>query len=85
MRKNTPATPLLALLRALENDERRDEFARLAGTSRLYLYQLATCKRQSCRTPLAIAIAKASDAMAKRYGTPKIDVATLGTMCPIPE
>ena len=47
---------------------------------------------QSCNAPsrmfvprakndAAIAIAKASEAMAKRYGTPKIDVATLGTMC----
>lgn len=84
MRKNEPMTPLLALLRALENDAKRDEFAKLAGTSRYYLYQLATCKRKSCRTTLAMGIAAASEAMAKKYGTPTVDVTTLGTMCAIP-
>ncbi len=84
MRNNEPKTPLLALLRALENDERRDEFAQLAGTSRLYLYQLASCKRKSCRTDLAMRIAAASETVAKKYGTPAIDVATLGTMCALP-
>lgn len=75
------ATPLLEVLRALETDERRDEFATAAGTSRGYLYQLAGCHNKSCRSSLAQAIADASVEMGLQYGTPVITVRELATMC----
>lgn len=84
MLKTAPKTPLLAILRALENDERRNEFAALAGTSRLYLYQLAGCHNRSCRSSLALAIAQASEEMDRRYGCGTVDMQTLATMCPLP-
>lgn len=84
-RTSPPTTPLLAILRALENDERRDEFAQLAGTSTAYLYQLATCRTQACRSPLAKGIADASVLMAKKYKTPRITMDVIATMCPAPE
>lgn len=82
-RHNQPKTPLLAVLRQLETLERRDEFAALAGTSRLYLYQLAICSRRSCRTDLANRIADASVVMAKKYGTPVLTTEGLGSMCAV--
>lgn len=82
MLKTDPKTPLLAILRALATDERRDEFAALAGTSRMYLYQLAGCHNKSCRSLLAQDIADASVKMAKRYGSPVISVRELASMCP---
>lgn len=81
MKNETPTTPLLGLLRALETDERRQEFAALCNTSVLYLYQLAGCHRVSCRAQKALAIAQASEQMALTYGTPTIDMQTLATMC----
>ena len=84
MPKTEAATPLLLILRALENDARRDEFAALAGTSRMYLYQLAGCHNQSCRSRLAQAIEDASVKMAEKYGSPKITTRELATMCPLP-
>ena len=76
-----PATPLLALLRQLETADRRQEFADLAGTSPAYLYQLATCQRGACRSPLAKGIADASVVMRRRYGTAAITMETLAGMC----
>lgn len=81
MRKNHPQTPLLELLRQLENDAKRDEFATLCGTSRGYLYQLSICGRRSCRVDLAQRIADASVQIAAKYGTPTITVQVLATMC----
>lgn len=78
-----PTTPLLAILRQLGSDDRRDEFARIAGTSSAYLYQLAGCKRGSCRARLAKGIADASVEMHARYGTDTITVDALATMCPL--
>jgi hypothetical protein len=83
-RKNSPQTPLLAILRALESDERRDEFAKLAGTSTSYLYQLGTCNRDACRSRLAMGIADASVKMHKKYGTPMVTMLQLATMCSAP-
>ena len=80
-RKNTPRTPLLAVLRQLETDDKRDEFAGLAGTSRLYLYQLSICSRRSCRADLAKRIADASEVMHERYGTQVLTLEGLSTMC----
>lgn len=87
MRKNLrpPTTPLLALLRDLETDDKRNEFAQLAGTTRVYLYQLAGCNTQACRSRLAKSIADAAMAMHLKYGTDPISMETLATMCPIPE
>lgn len=76
-------TPLLEILRNLGVDARRDEFALLAGTSRLYLYQLAGCYTKACRTDLALAITKASLVMHDKYQCGYIDMHTLATMCPV--
>ena len=80
-RKNQPKTPLLAVLRQLETDDKRDEFAALAGTSRLYLYQLSICSRRSCRADLAKRIADASVVMNSKYGTQVLTLEGLSTMC----
>lgn len=80
-RKNSPKTPLLAVLRQLETDDKRDEFATLAGTSRLYLYQLSICSRRSCRADLAKRIADASVVMAKKYGTQVLTLEVICSMC----
>lgn len=80
-RKNSPRTPLLAVLRQLETDDKRDEFATLAGTSRLYLYQLSICSRRSCRADLAKRIADASVVMAKKYGTQVLTLEVICSMC----
>lgn len=87
MRKHTrpPTTPLLALLRELETDDKRNEFAQLAGTTRVYLYQLAGCNTQACRSRLAKAIADAAMTMHIKYGTEPISMETLATMCLLPE
>lgn len=84
MLKTAPKTPLLAILRALETDAKRDEFAKLAGTSRLYLYQLAGCHNRSCRSSLALAIASASVVMDKKHGCGTVTMEQLACMCPTP-
>mgnify|MGYP000851800382 CR=1 FL=1 len=85
MLKTKPKTPLLAILRKLENDERRDEFAALAGTSTLYLYQLAGCHNKSCRSTLANGIADAALVMARKYGSLPITMEDLACMCQLPD
>lgn len=80
-RKAPPRTPLLNILRLLANPKRRDEFARLAGTSQNYLYQLGTCARTSCRIGLAKSIADASLVMARKYGTPVLTLEEVASMC----
>lgn len=82
-RKNPPTTPLLAILRDLENKGKREEFAKMAGTSVNYLYQLATCARQSCRVSLAKKIADASVEMSLRHGTAVITLDQVATMCAV--
>lgn len=84
MPKTDTTTPLLLILRALENDARRDEFAALAGTSRMYLYQLAGCHNRACRSSLAMGIADASLKMNEKYGSPVITMHQLASMCPMP-
>lgn len=81
MRNTPPTTPLLALLRDLGTDAKRQEFATEAGTTVAYLYQLAGCNRRSCRADLAAKIAAASVTISKKYGTPAITVEVLATMC----
>lgn len=80
-RKSPPVTPLLSLLRTLETPEQRAHFAARCGTSVNYLYQLATCKRTSCRVGLAKRIAEASSEMALLYGTPVLSLEVVSTMC----
>lgn len=80
-----PTTPLLAILRQLATDERRDEFAAKAGTSTAYLYQLAGCNRGACRTRLAKGIADASAEMNLLYGSDTITMEQLAVMCPLPQ
>jgi hypothetical protein len=82
-RKNEPAAPLLAILRDLETKGKREEFARLAGTSVNYLYQLGTCKRKSCRVSLAKQIADASVEMNLLYGTPVLTLEQVAMMCAV--
>ena len=83
MLKTAPKPPLLAILRALKTDERRNEFAAMAGTSRLYLYQLAGCHNRTCRASLALAIESASVEMDKRYGCGTVTMLDMATMCPL--
>ena len=80
-RKNQPKTPLLQVLRDLATDDKRNEFAALAGTSRLYLYQLSICSRKSCRADLAKRIADASVVIAEKYGTQVLTLEGISTMC----
>lgn len=79
----TPTTPLLAILRQLDTDARRIEFADLAETSVSYLYQLGGCNRGACRSLLAKKIAEASVVMQRRYGSDVITMEQLATMCPV--
>lgn len=76
-----PTTPLLQVLRQLATDERRQEFAALAGTSVAYLYQIAGCNRGSPRSLLAKGIADASVVMHERYGSDVLTLDTVITMC----
>jgi hypothetical protein len=80
-RHTDPKTPLLDLLRKLETDARREEFAKLAGSPVSYLYQLASCNRGACRSRLAKGIADASVKMHKKYGAPIITMEVLAIMC----
>lgn len=84
MRKNIPKTPLLKILRGLTPPQ-RTEFAKLAGTSVSYIYQLAGCNRTSCRTVLTRGLAEASVVMAKKYGTPVVTMQELAAMCDLPD
>lgn len=83
MKTSDCRTPLLAVLRQLENDERRQEFAALAGTTSNYLYQLGSCQRTSCRASKAKAIADASVQMSVMYGSDVLTVDTIATMCAV--
>lgn len=84
MRKSPPKTPLLALLRAL-TEEQRVIFAADAGTTVSYLYALAGCQRQSAGSTLALAIESASRRLAKatRGKTPVVCMQQLATMCSV--
>ena len=82
MRKSTPKTPLLALLRLL-TDEQRSEFAKDAGTTVSYLYALSGCQRRQCGSTLALAIESASKRLNKatKGKTPVVCMQQLATMC----
>ena len=78
-RSDVEPTPLLTILRQLEDDERRDEFAHLAGTSRGYLYQLSG-RHRSCNVVLARRIADASVQMNAKYGSDIVTMEQLADM-----
>lgn len=78
-RSDTTPTPLLTILRQLDNNERRDEFATLAGTSRGYLYQLSG-RFRSCNVVLARRIADASVLMHAKYGSDIVTMELLADM-----
>ena len=82
MRKSTPKTPLLALLRML-TDEQREALAADAGTKVSYLYSLASCQRRSCGSTLALAIEQASERLSKsnKGRTPVVCMQQMATMC----
>ena len=84
MRKSPPKTPLLALLRMLDDAERA-AFAADAGTTVSYLYALASCQRKSAGSTLALAIERASQRLNKKTkgSTPVVCMQQLATMCPV--
>jgi len=84
MAKNV--TPLLGALRACSVDEQY-EFARLAGTTRNYLYQLATCHRRRPNVGLAAAICEASQVLSLRTDgrVPVLTTGDIATMCSMPQ
>jgi hypothetical protein len=83
--KNT--TPLIALLRAFQDDAERTAFAEEAGTTVSYLYSLAGCHRgqRGPSAALALGIEDASVAWnEKTQGRiPKITVREIATMCAV--
>ena len=80
MKKDNP-TPLLTVLRSLTVDEQHD-LADMAGTTRNYLYQLASCDRKP-RLNLGMKIGAATRVMNKRTEgrCPVLSVQELGQMC----
>lgn len=85
MEKQTPTTPLLALLQACD-DKQRTQIATWAGTSVSYMYALASCSRKSCRSKLAAGIEDASKKMNRTTNgkTPIVTMRELATMCSLP-
>lgn len=77
-----PVTPLLDILRACTVPE-QEELAKMAGTTRNYLYQVATCHRKAVRVSTALAISEAVTRMHVRTlgRIPKISVSDIATMC----
>lgn len=71
-------TALAKWLRAAEQDE-RERLAALAGTSVLYLYSIAACRREP-KVGLAVRLARASTEVA-REGLDALSVEDLATMC----
>lgn len=82
--KDTPNTPLLALLRACSSEE-REWLAAAAGTEVNYLYSLAGCHRGQPKLKLGLDIADASRRLhEKTHGrTPLVSPEQLATMCDV--
>jgi hypothetical protein len=80
---NPRSTPLLEVLRRCTTKE-QIEMAGWAGTTRNYLYQLATCQRTSTNLRKALGIINAINQMhARTLGrVPKITIEQLANMCP---
>ena len=79
MRQAEPKTPLMALLRQLD-DVQRAALADKARTTVSYLHHIAGCAREP-RVRLAHRIAQASEWVNKRWGTAVITLEQLATMC----
>lgn len=75
-----PKTPLIALLRALDDDQ-RDLLAEWSDTSLSYLYALGSCSRKQCRVNKALQIQEATKRLNELYGTPVVTIEELATMC----
>jgi hypothetical protein len=78
----TPETPLLKLLRCCTVAEQH-ELARLAGTTRNYLYQMAGCHRKEFSASKVMAVSEAATRMhVKSLGRiPKISAEAITAMC----
>lgn len=76
-------SPLMALLRACNDDAERTLFAAQAGTTVNYLYALAGCHRGQPRAALAVGIEDASVAFNKSTAgrIPVVTVREIATMC----
>jgi hypothetical protein len=77
-----PMTPLLEVLRQCST-EQQTQIAEMAGTTRNYLYQLATCQRKSTSVAKAAAISAAVTRMHVRSlgKVPKISIEEIAGMC----
>jgi hypothetical protein len=73
-------TILAQWLRAATPDE-RERVASLAGTSVIYLYSLAACRREP-RVGLAVRLVEAAGEVA-REGLPALSVEGLAAMCAV--
>ena len=75
-------TPLLLALRQCNTAEQH-EFAALAGTTRNYLYQMATCQRSEYLSETVRRVSEASKAMhVKPTGrVPKLSMEEISQMC----
>ncbi len=79
IQSQSPPTPLLHALRCCTVPEQH-EWAELAGTSRNYLYQLATCERRAgLRTALRIVESSKQMHIATTGRVPKISLNDLLT------
>lgn len=80
---NPHTTPLLEVLRRCSIPE-QVEIAGGAGTTRNYLYQLATCQRLTPNVRMALQIVQSINRMhARTLGrVPKITIEQLAEMCP---
>ena len=83
MQSQSPPTPLLHALRCCTVPEQH-QWAKLAETSRNYLYQLATCERRAgLGTALRIVEASKQMHVLTTGRVPKITLAELASMCPV--
>lgn len=75
-----PKTPLTSVMRAM-NSEQLNEFARHAGMTKDYLYQIAGLHRKKISVQHAFRIEDASTLMARKHrGLPRITAREIATM-----
>lgn len=77
------STPLLEVLRRCTPEE-QNEIAAHAQTSRNYLYQIATCHRETTNLRKGVAIVEAVNRLHVRSlgRIPKVTIEELAYMCP---
>jgi DNA-binding Xre family transcriptional regulator len=80
--EDPPKTPLLEVLRQCTT-EQQQQIADMAGTTRNYLYQLATCQRKSTSVSKAASISMAVTRMhvITLGKVPKISMEEIAEMC----